>query len=37
MEAVVEVRQVGEPEDITTMTEEQRAAEQRLREQISGA
>jgi hypothetical protein len=37
MEAVVEVRQVGEPEDVTTMTEEQRAAEHRLREQISGA
>lgn len=36
MEAVVEVRQVGEPEDITTMTEEQRAAEHKLREQISG-
>jgi hypothetical protein len=37
MEAVVEVRQVGEAEDISTMTEEQRAAEHRLREQISGA
>jgi hypothetical protein len=36
VEAVVEVRQVGEPEDISTMTEEQREAERRLREQISG-
>jgi hypothetical protein len=37
VEAVVEVRQVGEPEDISTMTEEQRDAERRLREQISGS
>jgi hypothetical protein len=37
VEAVVEVRQVGEPEDISTMTDEQRAAEHRLREQISGS
>jgi hypothetical protein len=37
MEAVVEVRQVGELEDITTMTDEQRAAEHRLREQIAGS
>jgi hypothetical protein len=37
VEAVVEIRQVGEPEDIKTMTKEQRAAEQQLREQISGS
>jgi hypothetical protein len=36
-EAVVEIRQVAEPEDITTMTDEQRAAEHRLREQMPGS
>jgi hypothetical protein len=36
VEAVVEVRRVGEPEDISTMTDEQRAAEHRLRQQLAG-
>jgi hypothetical protein len=37
VEAVVEVRRVGEVEEITTMTEEQRDAERRLRAQRSDA
>jgi hypothetical protein len=36
VEAVVEVRQVGEVDEIPTMTEEHRAADRRLRDQISG-
>jgi hypothetical protein len=35
-EAVVEIRQVAEAEEIPTMTDEQVAAERRIREQIQG-
>jgi hypothetical protein len=35
-EAVIEVRQVAEAEDLPTMTDEQRATEQRLRDQTPG-
>jgi hypothetical protein len=36
-EAVIEIRQVAEAEEIPTMTEEQVAAEHRIRAQIQGA
>jgi hypothetical protein len=36
MEAVVEVRQVHEMDDLTTATDEQRVVAQRLRDQLSG-
>src|SRR5687767_5502921 len=36
MEAVVEVRQVAEMDDVTTATDEQRVVAQRLREEVEG-
>jgi hypothetical protein len=36
MEAVVEVRQVHEMDDLTTATDEQRVVAQRLRDQVTG-